>query len=105
MEEAAYNQKFSLNTFRPTNIFFSPSYADASRHPISVALGVDADGLQHLQWAPVGFNLTACLHEGLVMRKTVFILSTCVRMTHAQVFLELVYTVVFILTSPDKYSN
>ncbi len=85
MEELACNQKFSLNAF-PHKYFPFPSNADASRHPIFLALGVEAEGLQHLQWAPVGFNLTACLHEGLVMRKTVFILSTCVRMTHAQVF-------------------
>lgn len=47
----------------------------------------------------MGLNLTACLHEGPVMRKTVFILSTCVRMTHTQVFSEHVYTVVVLIAA------
>lgn len=50
--------------------------------------GVEADGLQHLQWAPVGYSLTACLYEGLVMRATVFILSAFVRMTRTLLCLE-----------------
>lgn len=92
-EELVCNQKFTLNGFLGKYFLF-PSHDDASRHPISLALGVEADGWQHLQEAPVGLNLTACLHEGSVMRKTVFILPTCVRMTHTQVFSEHVYTVV-----------
>lgn len=95
MEALVCNQKFSLNAF-PRKYFPFPLKLMLADILFSLALGVEADGLQHLQKAPVGFNLTACLHEGLVMRATVFILSTCVRMTHTHVFSELVYTVVLL---------
>lgn len=73
--------------------------------PFPFARGVKPDGLQRLQRDPVGFNLTACLRKGLIMRKTVFILSACVRMTQTPAFL-LVYTVAFFpLIVLDKWSN
>lgn len=82
-------------------IFSFPSHADARRRPISFALRVEADALQHLQEAPVGFNLTACLHEGLVMRDCVHSVYMRQNGTHTQVLSELVYSVVFL----DKYHN